>query len=354
MADTNTFGRDTSIGLVEITALSTLVGSSAAESIALGNRGAVGLAWAPLSLFGVMSIIRASLSAALPGWVRESLGVRNAATDFAIGLDLDLGTDYVPKEIKARRNLEPSVGIVCERKFVRPKKEKDGISETDNILVGARDVYAFDQFTANQSHTAPSCRMGEPLLVHIYVAGPKSTGNVVWRDWLALALSLIKISELVTLWRLGAIALCCASGLAWLYFFISALILKACNLCWGPLKNFHTGQYDIIAGQLPSTRNSGGERKVLLGVHKNFRHNIYWRAIWSLGSVVCIVTLVGSYLLLLRAANSVTYVWVGFQLFWLLPRTTFFHFAPGTNSAMYHVSFNEPYEHLPKHLKDRV
>jgi len=193
--------------------------------------------------------------------------VRNAATDSAIGLDLGLGVDFVPQESKARRNLESSVGIVCQRKFIRSNKHNDGIFETDNILVASRDVYAFDQLTANQSHTAPSCGVGKPLVVHIYCAGPKSTGNIVRKDWLKLALSLVKISELLTLWRLGATALCCASSLAWLYFFISALILKDCNLSWGPVKNFHTGQYDIIAGQLPRTRNSGGERMVLLGVH---------------------------------------------------------------------------------------
>src|SRR5271168_3137015 len=211
MVGINAFGLDTSIGLVEIAALSTLVGSSAAESLALGNRGAVGLAWASLSLFGVMSIIRACLSAALPGWVRESLGVRNAATDSAIGLDLDLGVDFVPQESKARRNLDSSVGIVCERKFIRSNKDNDGISETDNILVASRDMYAFDQFTANQSNAAPSCGVGEPLVIHTYCAGPKPTGYIVRKDWFKLALSLVKIPELLILWRLGATALCCAS-----------------------------------------------------------------------------------------------------------------------------------------------
>jgi hypothetical protein len=355
MVNIDAFGLDISVGLVEIAALSTLVSSSTAESLALGNRGAIGLAWAPLSLFEAMSIIKACLSASIPGWIRESLGVRNSATDSAIGLILDLGMDFVTQENKARRNLDSAVGIACERKFIRPSKDHDEKTfASDNILVGSRDVYAFDQFTANQSHTTPTCSVGESLNLLIDCAGPESTGNIVRKDWLKLALSLIKISELLLLWIFGATVLGCVSSLAWFYFFISAVILKACNLARGPVKNFHTGQYDIIAGQLPRTRNSRRERKILLGVHKNFRHNIYWQVIWGVGSVICIITLVCCYLLLLRATSSVAYLWIGFQIFWLFPRSTFFHSASSTNNAMYPVRFNEPYERLPMDLKCRV
>src|SRR5437667_10272727 len=102
--------------LVEIAALSTLIGSATAESLILGNRGAAGLPWAAMSTFGSLSVVKACIAAATPSWLRETLGVRNAATDSAIGLSLDLASKYMTREDMARRNLEEAVGIMCERR----------------------------------------------------------------------------------------------------------------------------------------------------------------------------------------------------------------------------------------------
>jgi hypothetical protein len=58
-------------------------------------------------------------------------------------------------------------------------------------------------------------------------------------------------------------------------------------------------------------------------LHKYFRHNIYWQSIWGINSVLCIITLVGCYLLLSSATSSVAYLWIGFQTFWHFPRSMF-------------------------------
>ena len=44
--------------LVEIAALTSLVGSTAAESLALGNKGPAGLVWAMMTVFGSMSVVK--------------------------------------------------------------------------------------------------------------------------------------------------------------------------------------------------------------------------------------------------------------------------------------------------------
>ena len=77
-------------GLIEIAALTTLIGSSAAGDLILGNRGAAGLVWGSISAFGSSSVIKACASAASPGWLRQMLGLRTASSDKALGMDLSL------------------------------------------------------------------------------------------------------------------------------------------------------------------------------------------------------------------------------------------------------------------------
>lgn len=100
-------------GLVEIAALTALIGSATAESLTLGNKGAPGLAWAASSTFGALSVIKACVAGATPGWLQDSLGVRNTATDLAIGLSFDLDSRYKDREDMARKNLGDPIGVMC-------------------------------------------------------------------------------------------------------------------------------------------------------------------------------------------------------------------------------------------------
>ena len=101
-------------GLVEIAALTALIGSATAESLTLGNKGAPGLAWAASSTFGALSVVKACVAGATPGWLRDSLGVRNTTTDLAIGLSFDLESRYKDREDMARKNLGDPIGVMCE------------------------------------------------------------------------------------------------------------------------------------------------------------------------------------------------------------------------------------------------
>jgi hypothetical protein len=77
-------------GLIEIAALTALIGSTTVESLMLGNQGAAGLVWGTMSVFGALSAIKACISATTPGWLRETLGVRTKEIDAALGLSLNL------------------------------------------------------------------------------------------------------------------------------------------------------------------------------------------------------------------------------------------------------------------------
>jgi hypothetical protein len=103
----------TSSGLVEIAALTALIGSTTAESLVLGSRGAAGLPWASLSAFGSLFLIRACIAAATPSWLRDTLGVRNPSCDATVGLSLNLR-----RASKGTKTVADAVGI---RTLSRPK-----------------------------------------------------------------------------------------------------------------------------------------------------------------------------------------------------------------------------------------
>lgn len=77
--------------IVDLAALTALVGATTAEFMTLGTIGAAGLPWASISSFGTLSVIRACISTSTPGWLRESLGVNTAASQAILGFYLNLG-----------------------------------------------------------------------------------------------------------------------------------------------------------------------------------------------------------------------------------------------------------------------
>jgi hypothetical protein len=101
-------------GLIEIAALTSLVGSAAAQSLALGDKGPAGLVWATMTIFGAMSIVTLFTATATPGWLRDSVGVRSAKSDAVVGLSLDLN-----KSFKYRGRGGPAKAVECEIEIVR-------------------------------------------------------------------------------------------------------------------------------------------------------------------------------------------------------------------------------------------
>lgn len=97
-------------GLIEIAALTSLIGSTTAESLALGNRGAAGLLWGTMSMFGALSVIKACIAAATPAKLRETFGVRSKETDAALGMALTLDN----KELGSRHRFKGVCGIGCK------------------------------------------------------------------------------------------------------------------------------------------------------------------------------------------------------------------------------------------------
>jgi hypothetical protein len=101
-------------GLIEIAALTSLIGSAAAQSLALGDKGPAGLVWATMTVFGMISIVTVFTASATPGWLRDSIGVRGPRSDAVIGLSLDLKESF-----RCRGRGEPAKAIECEVHIVR-------------------------------------------------------------------------------------------------------------------------------------------------------------------------------------------------------------------------------------------
>ena len=98
-----------------IGAFTILIGSSLAETLVLGDRGSAGLVWGTIGTFGAGSIIKACINGASPGWLRVLLGLRDRASDEAIGLDLELARDS-RSAIRARSTFDAPLGISCDSK----------------------------------------------------------------------------------------------------------------------------------------------------------------------------------------------------------------------------------------------
>jgi hypothetical protein len=107
---TSTFGN----GFIDIAALTTVIGSSMAESLVLGDRGFGGLAWAAMSTFGALFVIKVCITGASESWLRETLGVRNAISDGTLGMALQLGRGRRHDE-KSHRHLGEALGVMCKK-----------------------------------------------------------------------------------------------------------------------------------------------------------------------------------------------------------------------------------------------
>src|SRR5947207_13020662 len=73
-------------GLVEISAVATLIGATVAERLTLGLKGAGGLAWSSITVFGEIHVAKAAIAASVPDWARVAPGLRSDIVATSIGL----------------------------------------------------------------------------------------------------------------------------------------------------------------------------------------------------------------------------------------------------------------------------
>lgn len=101
-------------GLIEITALTSLIGSTSTQSLSLGNKGPAGFVWATMTIFSAATLVKTGISTVTPGWLRDTLGVRSPEADAAVGLSLNLES----KGVRYRTRSGVAQAIECEVEVV--------------------------------------------------------------------------------------------------------------------------------------------------------------------------------------------------------------------------------------------
>ncbi|KAJ7288941.1 hypothetical protein C8J57DRAFT_1047185, partial [Mycena rebaudengoi] len=328
--------------LVEIGALTALIGSGVAEALVLGNRGAAGVAWAATSSFGTISVVKACVSGAASGWVRETLGIRTAACDSAVGLELSHNSKRADK---LRRNMgEPLTMFVHVTEGHNPAKAQ----------VAWSDVYALDYYTSLLLRGIPDTDLGTSLKIYTYGQYTFLRNRDTRIQIPAVFLSFAKVAELYVLWTRGAALLGIASATPWLFFFLGALFIQIKEMILGRRPEPELGNVDIVAGQLPMVSRRGGPRKIILGAADNLRRYLPWRLFWTAGAMVSVTSIVLSYFLMGGLPNSTVFLWVGFQLLWLVVRIVVYQVTDPANPMAQRLLVLRPWDTLPENLKERV
>ncbi|KAJ7654342.1 hypothetical protein B0H17DRAFT_1099781 [Mycena rosella] len=334
--------------LVEVGALTALVGSSIAESLVLGNRGAAGISWAATSSFGTISVVKACFCGANSGWLRETLGIRTASSDLAVGLELSHESN---RAAKVRRNIGEPLAIFCHVQPDNAASAKGHNSRKEKVAWS--DVHAFNHSTSLMLRGVPDTAIGTPLQVFTY-------GNYNFLrpysrfQFPAIILSSAKLVEVYILWRHGSSILGMASAAPWAFFFFGAVLIQAQELLLGRHPEPEMGSLDIIAGHLPMVSRPGGPRKVVLGAAENPKTSFSWRLFWASGALVSTASIISSYIIMSQQPRSVVFIWAGFQLLWLAVRILVYHLADPTNPTALRILVVRPWTTLPAQLKERV
>jgi hypothetical protein len=130
------------------------------------------------------------------------------------------------------------------------------VNTSDPIEVERRDVYVFDQRTANILNAVSPSKPGDSLAVYIFIPDTFERETALYYaslDSLWLFLSLGKLIEVGLLWRIGAQLLAQITLSCWLFFFVSSVILVLHDFFFGDNSVASKSEIDIIAGSLPGS-----------------------------------------------------------------------------------------------------
>lgn len=171
---------------------------------------------------------------------------------------------------------------------------------------------------------------------------------------MGLGMSAVKTLEVIAMWRIQGDLIWCVAGIPWFYFFICAGLLQQQRLSRGNNNDSNYITSGVISGQLPVPSRAGNKRKVILGVPQDFRRSTLWKAVWACGSIVCTASLITLYVLMATQESVPIYLWLGFQLFWLLLRSIYFHLSQGSRKGAYHTLIQEDLQSMDHIARKRV
>ncbi|KAF8904703.1 hypothetical protein CPB84DRAFT_1960694 [Gymnopilus junonius] len=304
-------------GFVELGALTTLVGSTVAAVLVLANQGPAGIVWGSISAFGSSSVVKACASGATPGWLRQMFNLRTSISDSALGMDLPLSPSFKLART-VRSGMGHPMGVSCDVETLA------GASPLVKDHHACSDVYAFDHETQFLLDGLPATPPGDAPKVYTYYSYPFYRSHSTLYQVSLICFSLVKYLEVYFLYR-GSAAMAILSATPFTFFLFAAICLEVNEVVSSRRPMEIDGQLDIVSGTIPSVKQLGGSRKVVLGATKIARTSIWWKLIWSIGALLYSVSLIISYVLLGRQTTEVVVMWGIFQLVWLVLRILISH-----------------------------
>jgi hypothetical protein len=144
-------------------------------------------------------------------------------------------------------------------------------------------------------------------------------------DAIGLFLYVVKLAEVVTLGIRGAHALAWISFLNWLFFSLAGIVLFTYGIFQARTNNTRSAYTDVLAGLLPTPSTKGGGHVIVLGIPRDIRHSTLWKVIHALSCIISAASVTACYVVLGRDSDlSPFLIWTGFQITWLVLRSTFF------------------------------
>ncbi|KAI1913664.1 hypothetical protein LOZ65_005793 [Ophidiomyces ophidiicola] len=236
------------------------------------------------------------------------MGVRTKGSDGAVGV-----TGSLRRSKKTLRSVGEAMGVMvkidksssasCVSSFLYHNKG-DKTSDTPNLQCEAfEDVYAFDEHLAGPLRSCPLLGPTDRLQTHLYIRDSHWAGlhrSQVRSDWISTFITLIKISEVLLLYRFGSVRLFWMTGVPWIYFFLAASVLQLYGRGRAYTTSDSSSCFDILAGKLPTPLVVGEERKILFDVPLNARTSHLWQATWVGGAIICATSLIATYVLVAK------------------------------------------------------
>ena len=116
------------------------------------------------------------------------------------------------------------------------------------------------------------------------------------------------------------------TGVPYLFSLASGLCLEVNDIITSHRVVEVDGHLDlVVANPLPTTKQYGGPRKIVLGASPNPRIGPWWKLFWSITLILQTMAIILLYVFLGREKTQTVFIWAGFQLFWVATRLLIFN-----------------------------
>lgn len=199
----------------------------------------------------------------------------------------------------------------------------------------------------------PEAEPGKPTHIFTYSHYISLRNHNKWIQVGVICLSFLKLIEAYIFWRFNDNMLAIVTSIPWCYFLLCAIVGEVIELRQAALSETTRGTIDILAGNLPTVIQPGGSRKIIIGAAQNPKHTILWTIMWSLGVIVCISSMLMTYILLGEQSKEVILVWFGFQALWMVIRLVLYYLIQPDDPAT-HQFEEQSLPSLSNDMKMRV